>query len=373
MLWLPLHAACSGKIDIEGVSRSLLFMELYNEACTHSGTLPRFMRQEIDIKEARRHVGTHVEVLNKVAMYVLVPRRSKGRYLDAREYNKHNGKELAERVVERARRQPSRRGLRRLGLRCDWHRAQTALAFLGMGVCISGMFAAAGCYAGGNMDMDMWAGPGGDSNAVLDTAAAADYPGVGGDTFDPAVDHAVIPASNGLYKVIVSCAFPASIDETNTFYDEAKSAIDTSSDVSAARDSLVAAVRSLGVHIDGPAFDGTARDALFDSAVKDAVYSSTKLSAYAKHILFDAEDAAERISKFLDALLGGTGVAPEERAVFAEAAVKALNDSEEAAGAKESLVAALREAIDSSPEILDESKNFEDWVADVRIQMRHRQ
>lgn len=91
-------------IDITGIDRSLLFMNLYKSARRQKGHCFSFSRENtICIRDARKYVGKYVSTLNKKVMEIRVPSKLQENKLYAEKYNNANGKGLAEKVVRKIR------------------------------------------------------------------------------------------------------------------------------------------------------------------------------------------------------------------------------------------------------------------------------
>lgn len=100
-----LHVAsaeqAAAAVDITGISRVLVLIELYNNArCTP----PWNLRKRITLEEANALIGEDVGEIYGVIMNIRVPKEDEESKLDARAYNEANGDGRAERVIEKMRR-----------------------------------------------------------------------------------------------------------------------------------------------------------------------------------------------------------------------------------------------------------------------------
>lgn len=99
-LLLVLYAAQAALVDIEGVDRAVLFMELYNKASSLGRCSPHLpCARRISEHKARRYVGKYVEAPDGVRMGIYIPSAQGGDLLDAERYDAAHGKGLAKSIV----------------------------------------------------------------------------------------------------------------------------------------------------------------------------------------------------------------------------------------------------------------------------------
>lgn len=102
---LLIHLSVLIAVNIAGIDRAELFLELYNRARFQGdfGVISLFPRSDRDIEWARKQVGKYVDRVDGRVMGIVVP-------VDEDEmvthlYNRENGDNAAEEVVKRLRRQ----------------------------------------------------------------------------------------------------------------------------------------------------------------------------------------------------------------------------------------------------------------------------
>eukprot|EP00866_Antonospora_locustae_P001803 jgi/Antlo1/1803/565 len=88
-------------VDITGLSRALVFAELYNNA---RRSRPWHLRKRMTVEEANTLVGRYVDEIYGVKMNIYVPREDEESKLDARAYNEANEDGYAEKVIENLKR-----------------------------------------------------------------------------------------------------------------------------------------------------------------------------------------------------------------------------------------------------------------------------
>lgn len=104
MIVLFLCSAYMEGIDVTGIDRLLLFMNLYNSARTQGRSHLSFTKEKmIDIRDARKYIGKYIKTLDKKVLEIRVPSELQESKLFADKYNDANGRDLAEKVVENIR------------------------------------------------------------------------------------------------------------------------------------------------------------------------------------------------------------------------------------------------------------------------------